>query len=367
MPMWDFLYGKHLLRRTVSATAATGGTGKSSKSIVEALAMTTGRQLLRVWVQREPIRVLLINLEDNREAMDKRIAAAMKHHKLTSDDVGGRLFTIAKGELNFKIASILKKSGSVGRDERAIKGMTALLLEQRIDVLSIDPFIATHSIVENDNTGMRNVIECFDTIAEAANCAVSLWHHTRKANGQEASIDSARGGGAFADACRSVRILETMTKVEAKGLGLENASGYFRAFSGKLNFAPPSDKSDWYHLANITLNNCPLLEGVIDLGDEGDHVGVVEAWDHPSKNKVDLSPDELQEIRRQIEGSEWRESSQADMWVGKAIATALNLDVDEDKKSIKSTINKLLKTGVLKRVPRKGKDRHECNFIECAS
>ena len=138
LPKWDFLYDKHLLRGTVSATAAMGATGKSSKSIVEALAMVTGKALLRVPVQRlvqvdpelfdpellakikgepagglsfdaldnlyqsMPLRVLLINLEDNREAVDKRIAAAMKHYKLTPEDVGGRLFTITKGELKFE-------------------------------------------------------------------------------------------------------------------------------------------------------------------------------------------------------------------------------------------------------------------------
>ena len=186
LPRWDFLYETHLMRGTVSATAATGGTGKSSMSIAEALAMVVGRPLLRPATVREnlkPLRVLLINLEDNREAVDKRIAAAMKHFGLTPDDVGGRLFTIAKGELNFKIAA-QARSGTVVRNDAAIREMITLLLENQIDVLSIDPFIATHSVNENDNTAIRNVVECYDAIAEGANCAVSIWHHSRKEMGQ---------------------------------------------------------------------------------------------------------------------------------------------------------------------------------------
>jgi hypothetical protein len=361
MPLWEFLYGKHLLRRTVSATAATGGTGKSSKSIVEALAMTTGRPLLKVTVPREPIRVLLINLEDNREAVDKRIAAVMKHYKLTPEDIGGRLFTKAKGELSFKIAT-QAHFGLPVRNESAIRGLIAFLLEKRIDVLSIDPFIATHGVIENDNTAMRNVIECYDAIAEAANCAVSIWHHTRKGNGQEASIDSARGAGAFADACRAVRVLETMTKAEAKDLGLEYASSYFRSFSGKLSFAPPADKSDWFHFVSVSLNN----GGGGDVSLEGDDVGVVEAWDHPMKGgtAVDLSMDQISEIRREIAGSEWREDMRSDMWAGKAIATALNMDVD-GKARLKSILSKLILTRNLKRVTRKDKARRERVYIEC--
>jgi hypothetical protein len=367
MPVWDFLYGKHLLRRTVSATAAMGGTGKSSMSIVEALAITTGRPLLGVrsiFQRVEQLRVLLINLEDNREAVDKRIAAVMKHHELKPTDVGNRLFTIAKGELSFKIAK-LSKSGSVERNDNAIKGMIDFLRSEKIDVFSIDPFIATHSVNENDNTSIRNVIECYDTIAEGANCGVHIWHHSRKSNGQETTIDTVRGASSFADACRSVRVLETMTKTEAKGLGIENASGYFRSFSGKLSFAPPSDKSDWFHFVNVTLNNCRLFPGEEFLGDE---VGVVEAWDHPSKGgeTVDLSIDEIAEVQREIASSEWREDMRADMWAGKAIASALNIDVDE-KLKLKAILAKLLLTKVLKRVTRKDKTRHERAYIECVN
>ena len=103
---WDWLYGRHLLRATVSGTAAMGGTGKSTKAIVEALAMASGKSLLGVQETR-PLRVCLINLEDNRLAVNKRIAAAMKHYQLEPADIGERLFVKAKGEIKLKIADNL--------------------------------------------------------------------------------------------------------------------------------------------------------------------------------------------------------------------------------------------------------------------
>jgi AAA domain len=63
IPLWDFLYGKHLLRGTTSLTVAPGGTGKSSLAIVEALALAGGEPLLGAQVAM-PRRVLLINLEE---------------------------------------------------------------------------------------------------------------------------------------------------------------------------------------------------------------------------------------------------------------------------------------------------------------
>jgi RecA-family ATPase len=243
IPMWDFVYDKHLLRDTVSVTAATGGTGKSSTSIAEALAQTSAKSILGIPVSR-PLRVVLINLEDDRNTMNKRIAAAMKHHDLTKDDVGDRLIVIARGEIKLKVAKQLR-SGDVERNEMVIKALTNLMIEHRADVLSVDSFIRTHKVNENDNSAIEEVIECFEDVALAANCVVHLWHHTRKGNGEGASVDSLRGAKSITDACRSARIFETTTKEAAAKLKIEHPGFYFRAFSGKRNFAPPLDKSDF--------------------------------------------------------------------------------------------------------------------------
>jgi len=113
----DFLYGHHLLRATVSLSAGLGGTGKSSKAIVEALAMASGKPLLGI----QPagcLRVLLVNLEGTHKHMDLRIAAAMKLHRVRKKEVGGRLFVIAKRELKLAVAKFIK--GDICTDDPAI-------------------------------------------------------------------------------------------------------------------------------------------------------------------------------------------------------------------------------------------------------
>ena len=45
--------------------------------------MASGKVLLHDQVPKTPLRVVLINLEDSRETMDKRIAAVMREHGLT--------------------------------------------------------------------------------------------------------------------------------------------------------------------------------------------------------------------------------------------------------------------------------------------
>jgi RecA-family ATPase len=284
--------------------------------------MAIGRKLLNDAVaEGRQLRVVLINLEDDRNTMDKRIAAATRHYRLTKEDAGDRLIVKARGEIKIKIARQLR-SGDVERNELMIRALTNLMIEKRADVLSIDSFIRTHGVNENDNSAIEEVVECFEEIAIAANCAVHLWHHTRKENGQGATVDSSRGARSFIDACRSVRVIERMPKEEARKLDLEHGAYYFRSFSGKLNFAPPAEQSDWFKIESVNIENAFPF---------GDDVGVVTPWQHPGAREADLTADVVALVREAV-GLEprWRESPKADMWVGKAVAPILGLS-PEDK------------------------------------
>jgi hypothetical protein len=267
-----------------------GGTGKSTLSIVEALAMVSGRPLLGQDVP-QPLRVVLINLEDTRNTMDKRIAAVMRHYGLTRADIGDRLIVIAKGEIKIKVARQLR-SGDVERNEQTIRALTRLVHRHRADVLSIDSLIRTHKVNENDNSAMQEVVECYEDIAVEGRCAVHLWHHTRKLGGEKATIEAARGASAFIDACRSVRVLETMsTKDHAQLKQIQPdmlpPGFYFRGFNGKRSFAPPVDQSDWFKIESIVLAN-------------GDNVGVVTAWQYPASQEA-VAPDVVERIIVEID------------------------------------------------------------------
>ena len=163
--VYDWLYGRHILRGEVCGTAAMGGTGKSNLSIIEAISMASGKQLLHDKVAQRPLRVVLINLEDNRNTMAKRIAAVMRHYKLTEADIGDRLIVIAKGEIKITVAT-QRRGGEVERNEKCIKMLTALMIKHRADMLSIDSFIRTHGVSENDNKPVQAVVECFEISPE---------------------------------------------------------------------------------------------------------------------------------------------------------------------------------------------------------
>lgn len=349
LPRWDFLYGTHLMRGEVAGTAAAGGRGKTTWSIGEALGMAAGKKLYHDEVPH-PLRVLLINLEDNRATMSKRIAATMREHHLAPQDIGGRLFLKCKGELKFR-----------ANNRKSVDKLMKFIKDNRIDVVSIDPFIRTHNVDEKDNPAMQKVVEFYEDIALECNCAISLWHHTRKGNGGEMSADDARGASAFVDACRSIRMLEPMSKDEAKAMRVVKRRGIFKSFSGKLNYSPMPEDCNWYQIENVTLNNGPQDTTGLHYGPSGDNVGVVVMWHIPAP--VELGKEPIDAIKAKLGEGVWRDNSQAAQWAGKGIAAILGLDPENDKEQLKQTLKDLISNHVVKRVFRPDEKRKPREFI----
>jgi RecA-family ATPase len=68
----------------VSATVAPGGLGKSSLVLAEAVTMASGRELLGV-KSPKPLRVWYVNLEDPREAIERRasVCISASHRRIS--------------------------------------------------------------------------------------------------------------------------------------------------------------------------------------------------------------------------------------------------------------------------------------------
>lgn len=184
IPPRAFVYGRHLIRKQVSVTVAPGGLGKSSLTLVEAMAMATGRPLVGQSVNA-PLRVWLWNLEDPREELDRRAAAIAQHFGITNECIGGRLFMDTGREQELCTAVVTGKDGAV-LQEPVIDRLIDELNSKRIDVLIVDPFISSHQVSENDNPAMDMVAKAWARVADHANAAISLVHHTRKARPQTA-------------------------------------------------------------------------------------------------------------------------------------------------------------------------------------
>jgi RecA-family ATPase len=229
IPPRAFLYGRHLIRKHVSVTVAPGGLGKSALTLAEAVAMATGRDFLKPRVA-QPLRVWVWNLEDPHDELQRRLAAICQYYGVTGDDLGGRLFVDSGREQ--ELCTAVTERGGTSLREDVIDRLIDELQSKNIDVLIVDPFISSHQVSENDNPAMDMVTKAWGRVADQANAAISLVHHTRKQSTDgETTADSARGAKSLVDAARDVRCLTRMTKEQGEEAGVGNHRAYFRVYS----------------------------------------------------------------------------------------------------------------------------------------
>jgi hypothetical protein len=253
IPPRDWIYGRHLLRRHVSATIASGAVGKTSLKIVEALALATGRDLLGQDVPKRA-RVWLFNLEDNKDELDKRVIAAMIHHGIKPEDVEGYLFVESETPL---IITKTERSGTKIR-EPVIGGLIDAIKRRNVDALIIDPFVSSHDAPESDNGAIDMVVKHgWVKVAREGGCATDISHHITKVDTTSgmATAMSARGAGSFIAACRSVQVLNPMSNEQAAKAGLPGPFGYFSSFGDKQNLTPKTGMRHWYKMEGIDLGN----------------------------------------------------------------------------------------------------------------
>jgi RecA-family ATPase len=354
IPLMPWIYGTHLLRGCVSLTVAPSGAGKTFEKVTETVSMVTGRTLLHD-APAGKLRCWFYNGEEPMEILERRFHAAFLYHNVTPDDIGDRLF------VNDRLTKmvIAKQSREGVMIVAPVKdALTAYIRANKIDVLSIDPFVSAHAVTENDNIAIDQVVKAYADVAQETNCAIDLVHHSRKTNGVAVGIEDARGASAAIGAVRAARTMNVMSADEAKMAGIENRFSYVRIDDAKPNHAPRSEKAQWVELKGVYLQNDRMQMF-------GDNVGVMTKWQWPDAMEG-VTSNGLQAVWEAVEAGRWRESVQANDWIGKPVAVALGLDLDKDgdKAKVKSLIHGWLKSGELVRVEGQDDRRRTKTFVE---
>jgi AAA domain len=216
----------------------------------------------------------------------------------------------------------------------------------RIDVMTIDPFVSSHSVSENNNTYIDRIAKIWCEIADKGKCAVEWIHHVRKPayGSQEFTVDDGRGASALLAASRAAEVLNPMSKDEAAGFGISEAErrAYFRCDNGKSSMAPPPRKASWFKFESVDLENGNDVR-------ESDSVGVVTAW-IPPEPLDGVHGKHVEEIRRRCAVGAFREDFRSPAWVGYMVADVLGLNGNDPavKKRVKGMLATWLRNCTLK-------------------
>lgn len=338
-PRRRFLYGTSYIRKFLSVDVAPGGVGKSSLALVELLAIASGKDLLGI-TPTETGCVWYHNGEDPLEEVDRRIIGAALHFEIEPAVLETRLFRSSGRDTHLVIAEQQREGAVILKPN--VQAVIDTIRQHGILVARFDPFVSTHMVTENDNNAIAAVAREWAQIADITGASIALTHHSRKSNGNQTTIEDARGAVALIDASRSVRALNSMSEDEAKKAGVTTRRAYFRVDQGKVSMGPPADKAEWYHIASVQLPNGDAFE-------QGDSVGVVEPWEWPDPFDGISSDDAVRVQQAVSQGGPWREDVRAAAWVGHRVATVLGLDskTPVEREKVKGLIRTWVKNGVL--------------------
>jgi AAA domain len=273
VPPRGWLLGTTFCRGFVSSLLGEGAVGKTALRYAQALSLATGRSLTGEHVFQRS-RVLIASLEDGRDELRRRIKAACLHHEIKRDELKSWLYLAALDKASGKLMTL-------DRHNRPVPGVLRAKLERtiasrKIDLAMLDPFIKTHTISENDNSGIDEVAQILTGIADTFNIAVDVPHHMSKGSADPGNASRGRGASSLKDALRLVRTATVMTAEEANSFGLSEAERrrLIRVDDAKLNIAPMME-AKWFRLVGVDLGNGT------EAYPSGDQVQTVEPWSPP--------------------------------------------------------------------------------------
>ena len=344
LPPRQFLYGNHYIRQFASVTVAPGGLGKSTLVLAECIAMATGRAILGI-KPASMCKVVYFNAEDPRDEIDRRVLAICQHHEIDQAELVGQLFVASGRDQEL----ILSK----GDDGQIIEATFDLLERyaqaENIDLFALDP-LANMTEAPETNDVFRRLGKRLSQMADRLNCSIELVHHTRKLNGNEATVEDSRGGSALIGAVRAGRALNPMSADEGAKAGLESHIDHFRIeAAGKNNLSRSATHSTWFKRVGVMLAN-------------GDEVASIEPWQWPDAFDG-VTPTDALRVHAMVGQSHPAPSysSQATDWVGKIVAEVLGLDLSDKahEARCKSIVGSWVKTKVLtlEQVENKAKGR----------
>jgi len=348
IPVRPWIIPGVMLARHTHMLVAPGGSGKSLFSLQMAIMLATGQQW-GDWKPKHRVRSLIINVEDDIDEQQRRLAAARAVMAPDPELLKGMIH-LASEPSTIVVARVDRQTKSVVTTPVAAE-LRAYIEKHKIESLTVDPFAETFEGDENSNSEVKWAMKIWrDEIARPTGCAVNLIHHTVKyASGGAGNADVIRGAGAIVNSTRISSTLFTMTEDEAKahGVPVEERNMYVRYDDAKANQTLKSG-AKWFEKVSVQIGNGNGL-------DEGDFVGALRPWQPPNAF-AGCSTEEIRTalllIDRGIEDDEGRPSgvlftknvqgktgTENRRWVGNPIMAAMGVNEERATLIVKEWIS----------------------------
>jgi hypothetical protein len=176
-PPRAWLLGNSFARKFLSSLFADGGVGKTALRYAQLIALATEKAITGEHVFQR-CRVLIVSLEDDRDELQRRVEAVLRHYKIDRSETKGWLFYATPGAAAGKLM-MSGKFGTLIRGKLAAS-IEAVVAARGIDIVSIDPFVKSHSVEENSNSAIDDVVQILTDLMTKYNIAVDVPHHVAR-------------------------------------------------------------------------------------------------------------------------------------------------------------------------------------------
>jgi hypothetical protein len=257
-PVRDWAIKDYLLCGYINLLVAPGAVGKSVLTIVEAISVATGKDLLGLGKVKQ-CNVLIINNEDDDDELNRRIDAVCKYYYIDpSTELKERLFVRSGYGERVAVAHEVER---IVRPTTQVPMLIDFIKEAQIGMLVFDPFISTHDSDENQNNQIDKVVDQYKLICKATSVVLRLAHHTKKlgddVDKSAGNIEIARGASSLKDAARVCHTLTPMSNNSAKSFGIseEERRRIIRIDGAKTNFSVSGGEPKYLYIESVQITN----------------------------------------------------------------------------------------------------------------
>ncbi|MEO6609317.1 MAG: AAA family ATPase [Aestuariivirga sp.] len=342
LPPRQWIYGKRYLAGAVTATVATGGSGKSMIALTEGLVIATGKPMLGV-TPIETRSVWFYNAEEPRDELERRIGALRNYYGLDPQTINDRVLLHSLEDGPFKIV-VNDGNSKYKVDDEVVREIEEIIKEHDIGLMVVDPLVSFSEVPENENKIMDVLVKVFAGIAVRRRCAIHLVHHTRKPEaGQKVTVLDSRGAVSLHDGVRAMFVLNKAASGELQKWGEDSDAVIVALKSGKGNYSKPGADDIWLKFFSVPLGNPKPPR-------EQDWVGVPVPFKPPSASE-EFADLDFAKVAGILGSDEHRYSGKAGDWVGYKIAATLKWHLSESGVKERTTrlINKMVKDGTLEK------------------
>lgn len=344
IPPRDWVFGDMWLAKQLGMLISMPGVGKSTFTLSMALSKATGRNLLGIDPKGRGA-VAVFNNEDNMEEQARRLVAAAQYYHISAEELlnadGASLFFLNGREMPLRIAKRLADGRLRSHDGNE---MIDYALKNQLRLMIVDPFSMTHPASENSNEEIMQIGMLYNYVAEKANCAVVLVHHTRKLNsasseGHSGNLDSARGASALGGLVRSAYTLDTISTQEAKRSAIpeKNRRQYILLEQAKANMSAPAIDRKFYQRHGEVI-------GISQENPAGESVGVLlpVKLEDIATNEANAIADMIKSIESLVEGGEMCVPD-----IARSLVTHFPFYYGKQDRTLAKAIKRLFSEGVL--------------------